>query len=210
MSTNVIIAVNHSTEDEPYGSQGIDWTQVSLANDTLIFTGGSDVIADGQPIPSASELTQAGILLDGTEKIISKYLLADISANQLKEIYNMGNKNKQYVLAFDFDGPTASEPVLEAWDNNDMASIDNVCLGGGSPSSSWLRCVVTTNSSPGDDWTGVRMAGASDGHFLWLNNQDGALSQAKTLYCNLKLIVPAAQVVGLAETPILTLKYCTN
>lgn len=208
--TNVIIAVNHDTDDQPYGTSGVDWVPINLDNDKLIFTGGSDVVKDGEPIPSASELTQAGILLEGTEKIVSKYLLADISANELKEVFNMGNQNKRYVVAFVFDGPTASEPVLEAWDDDDMNSIDNVSLGAGVATSSWLRGVVTTDGLPGADWPGQRIAGASDGHFLWLNNQNGALAGAQTLYCNLKLIIPATQIQGLAETPILVCKYTTN
>lgn len=208
--SNVIVAVNHDTQDQPYGSSGVNWVDVNLDNDTLIFTGGSDVIADGESIPSASQLTQAGVLLDGTEKTISKYLLADLSANQLKEIFNMGNQNKRYVVAFVFDGPTASEPVLEAWDDDDMDTVDNVSLGGGVPSGSWIRGVVTTDALPGANWTGNRLAGASDGHFLWLNNQAGPLTAAKTLYCNLKLVIPATQTAGLAETPILVVKYTTN
>ena len=208
--TNVTVAINHSTTDQPYGSSGVDWVDISLSNDTLIFTGGSDVVADGEGIPSASSLTQAGILLDGTEKTISTYLLADISASQLKQIFNMGNLNKRYVMAFVFDGPTASEPVLEAWDDDDMDSIDNDCLGNGVASASWLRGIVTTDALPGANWTGNRLAGASDGHFLWLNNQAGALTVPKKLYCNLKLIIPASQVNGLAETPRLVLKYTTN
>jgi hypothetical protein len=208
--TNVIIAVNHDTDDQPYGSSGVDWVPINLDNDKIIFTGGSDVVKDGEPIPSASELTQAGILLEGTEKIVSKYLLADISANELKEVFNMGNQNKRYVMAFVFDGPTASEPVLEAWDDDDMDSIDNLSLGAGIATSSWLRGVVTTSGLPGTDWAGQRIAGASDGHFLWLNDQNGALSGAQTLYCNLKLIIPASQIQGIAETPILVCKYTTN
>ncbi len=208
--TNVIVAVNHDTLDQPYGASGVNWVDVNLDNDTLIFTGGSDVIADGEPIPSASQLTQAGVLLDGTEKTISKYLLADLSANQLKEIFNMGNQNKRYVVAIAFDGPTASEPVLEAWDDNDMDTVQNVSLGGGVPSGSWIRGIVTTDALPGANWTGYRLAGASDGHFLWLNNQAGPLTAAKTLYCNLKLVIPATQNAGLAETPLLVVKYTTN
>ena len=113
-------------------------------------------------------------------------------------------------MAFVFDGPTASEPVLEVWDDEDMNSIDNDSLGNGVASASWFRGIVTTDALPGANWTGNRLAGASDGHFLWLNNQAGALTAPKKLYCNLKLVIPAAQVNGLAETPRLVLKFTTN
>lgn len=208
--TNLIIALNADTQDLAYNSSSVDWVDVDLDNDSLIFTGGSDVVKDGEPIPSASELTQAGILLTGSQQTVALHLLADISANELKEIHNMGDQDKRYVMAFDFDGPTASEPVLEAWDNDSLNSINNVSLGAGVATSSWLRGVVTTDGLPGASWTGQRLAGASDGHFLKLNNDNGALSVAKTLYCNLKLVIPAVQTVGVAETPVLVCKYTTN
>lgn len=208
--TNLIIALNADTQDLAYNSSGVDWVDVDLDNDSLIFTGGSDVVKDGDPIPSASELTQAGILLTGSQQTVALHLLADISANELKEIHNMGDQDKRYVMAFDFDGPTASEPVLEAWDNDSLNSINNVSLGAGVATSSWLRGVVTTDGLPGASWTGQRLAGASDGHFLKLNNDNGALSVAKTLYCNLKLVIPAVQTAGINETPILICKYATN
>jgi len=208
--TNLIVALNADTQDVPYGSSGVEWVDLDLDNDFLIFTGGSDVVEDGEPIPSASQLTQAGILLTGSEQTVDLYLLADISANLLKEINNMGNQNKRYVMAFVFDGPTASEPVLEAWDNDSMNSINNASLGAGVATSSWLRGIVTTAGLPGVNWTGQRLAGASDGHFLKLNNDSGALTTAKTLYCNLKLVIPSTQTEGLAETPVLVCKYTTN
>lgn len=207
---NLVIKVNHDTQDQPVGASGVDWVAVNTDNDYFIMTSGSDVVKDGEPIPSASELTQAGIVLNGIEQIIDLYLLADISANELKEIHNMGNQDKRYVLAFDFDGATASEPVLEAWDDSDMDSIDSSILGSGVASSSWLRGVTTTDGLPGSNWTGSRLAGASDGHFLWLNNQNGALSGADILYCNLKLIVPSTQNTAVAGTPVLVCKYTSN
>lgn len=211
MPTNLTISVNTDTDDQAKGTSGVEWTDVNLDNDTLIMTNGtSGVVEDGQPIPSASELTQAGILLTGSEIIVSLYLLADLSDNELKEIHNMGNQDKRHVMAFDFDGATASEPVLEAWDNSSLNSFNNTTLGAGTASSSWLRGITTTDGSPGSDWTGSRLAGSADGHFLWLNNQNGALGSAGILYCNLKLIVPASQADGLAETPVLVCKYTTN
>ena len=210
MPTNLTVSLNADTQDVPHGSSGVDWVDLDLDNDSLIFTDGSDVVKDGEPIPSASELTQAGVLLTGSEKTITVHLLADLSANELKEIHNMGDQDKQYVMAFVFDGPTASEPVLEAWDNDSMNTIDNVSLGSGVATSSWLRGVVTTNGLPGASLTGQRLAGASDGHFLLLNDDNGALALAGTLYCNLKLVVPSVQVDGIAETPRLVVKYTTN
>lgn len=209
--TNLTIAVNNDTDDQPYGTSGVEWTDVNLSNDEIYFTAGlSGVVEDGQSIPSASELTQAGIRLEGVEKIVDLYLLADASVNELKEIHNMGNQNKRYVIAFDFDGATASEPVLEVWDDDDLDSIDSTVLGSGNPASSFFRGIVTTDALPGADWVGSRLAGASTGYFLWLNNQAGPLSGAKTLYCNMKVIVPSTVTEGTAESPVIAVKYTSN
>jgi hypothetical protein len=208
--TTLTVAINADTQDLAYGTSGVEWVDISLANDYLIFSAGSDTVKDGEAIPSSFQLSQAGVVLTGSDILVAHYFLADISANQLKEATLMGQKNKRYVLAFDFDGITTSEPVLEAWDNSDFDTVDSACLGNGTPSNSWLRGITTTESAPGDSWTGYRLAGSSDGHFLWLNNQNGALSGAQTLYCNLFMIVPAAQTTGGAETPVLVCKYCTT
>jgi hypothetical protein len=210
MATNLTIAVNNDTSDQPYGTSGIDWTDLDLVNDYLIFTAGSDVVKDGESLPSQTDLNQAGIVLTGEQIIIDKYLLADFSENELKEIHNMGNQNKRYVLALVFDDATASEPVLELWDNTDLNSIASISLGAETPANSWFKGITTTDALPGADWTGNALAGASDGHFLYLNNQAGALSSAKTLYCNLKIVVPSSADESGSETPVIAVKYTTN
>jgi len=211
MATNLTIAFNTDTQDLDYGTSGVDWTDFSVGNDTLIFSAGSDVVADEEPIPGEAELNQAGIIIgQGVEVIVSKYLLADISASQLKEIHNMGNQNKRKVMAFIFDGATASEPVLEAWDDETLSTIAGAPLGAGSPVNSWIKGVVTNSSYPGTNWTGIAMAGSSDGHFLLLNDGNGALTGADTLYCNLKIVVPSDADTSGAFTPALVCKYTTN
>ena len=207
--TNLTINLNCDNQDQPLGSSGVNWVEVSLANDFLVFTNGSDTVIDGAAIPSSFQLSQAGVVLNGSEQIIPHYLLADISDNLLKEVTLMSNGDNQYVVAFDFDGTTTSEPVLEAWDNANMDTVASACLGSGSPSSSWLRGITTTTASPGALWSGFRLAGSSDSHFLWLNDEAGALAVPTTLYCNLYMVVPTSQVAGGAETPILVCKYTT-
>jgi len=202
------IYANCDSVDSPLLTSGVDWVLVDVDVDYLILlTNGSASVADGQPIPSTTQLNQAGLILTGVEQTCSKYFLADDSANLLKQIHNMGAGNKRYVLAFDFAAGTASEPVLEAWDSISMDSADNVVLGEGTPSSSWIAGIVTTDALPGVGWTGVRLAGDTAGHFLNLNNGNGALSGAATLYCTLKVIVPATEVDGGAENPIIVVKW---
>jgi len=90
-----------------------------------------------------------------------------------------------------------------------MNTINAIVLGSGTPSSSFLRGITTTDALPGVDWVGSRLAGSSAGNFLYLNAGNGALSGAKTLYAQIKLIFPSSQTEGGAEVPILICKYTT-
>lgn len=204
------IYANTGTQDTELGSSGVDFTEISPSNDELIFSSGSDVVKDGEPIPSQAQLISAGVVLTGAEQIVSKYFLQDNSSAILREIFNMGNQNKRYVLAFDFDAITASEPILELWDNTDMDTIDDVTLGEGTASLSWWRGITTTAGLPGTDWVGNRLAGSGSGYFLYLNNEAGALASPKTLYCQLKIVVPAIANAGGSANPILVVKWTSN
>lgn len=207
---NLDIWFNCSSTDSPLGTSGIDWVQFSSGNDQLIFTNGSDEVADGEDTPTQQQLINAGIILTGLEIVVDDYLLLDASANQLKSIDLMGNTTNRYVLAFDFDAETASEPVLEVWDDINFNTIDSQMLGAGTASQSFIRGITTTNSAPSADWTGSRLAGSSSGNFLYLNDQNGALTSADTLYCNIKIIVPASQTTGFSSNPVFVCKYLSN
>jgi len=208
--TNLIIALNTGIVDLEYGASGSEWEEFSVGNDYLLFSEGSADVIDGGSIPSSSKLTQASTILNGTSKIVSKSFLADISEAQLKEIHLMGNTNAQYIMAFDFDDVTGTEPTLEIWDDDNLNTYNNLSLGGGIASNSWWRGITTTDNPSAVDWTGVKLAGNGIGNILYLNNENGALSSAKTLYCNLKIVIPASVVVGGAETPVMVIKYTSN
>ena len=203
------IHINHSTSDLPIGTSGVDWIEIDTTNDEIIFTDGNDTVKDEGGIPTDTQLNSAAPVLDSTEQTIAMYLLSDFSASKLKEIHNMGAGNKRYVVAFEFDGSTVSEPVLELWDDTDLDSVDSVPLGSGTPSSSWFRGITTTAALPGAAWTGSRLAGSSDGNYLWLNDESGALSVADVLYCQLKLVIPATQADAGSTNPVIAVKYAT-
>jgi hypothetical protein len=207
---NVTIAINNSSTDSPYGTSGVSWVDVSLGNDSLIFSNGSDTVADGEVIPSESDYIQAGVVLTGAEQIVPHYFLADVSESELKEIFLAGNQNKRYVFAVDFDAATASEPVLEIWDDATFLTIDSTSLGAGTASNSWWRGITTTSGLPGTDWAGTILAGSSANHFLYLNNGSGALTVATTLYFNLKIVIPASATTGGSGTPKIVIKYTSN
>lgn len=202
------IYVNTDTVDAPLNQSGISWDIVDVDVDYLILlTNGSLLVADGQPIPSTTQLNQAGLAVNGLEQTCTKYFLADDSANLLKQIDNMGAGNKRYVIAFDFDSETASEPILQAWDDITMLTIANTVLGSGTPSSSWIAGITTTDALPGVAWSGLRLAGDVVGHFLYLNNGNGALTGPATLYSQLKVVMSALEVNGGAEQPVLIVKW---
>ena len=210
MPTILTIAVNHDTQDLPYGTSGVDFVDLDVSADYLVFSAGSAAVADGQSLPSTADLNSAGTVIIGSDVDIAKYLLADNSANELKEIFNAGNQNKRYVFAFSFDGATASEPVLEVWDDSDMDSFDDYTLGNGVASSSWIRGITTTAGLPGVSWIGSRLAGSASGNFLWLNNESGALGAAGVLYCQLRIVVPASYPYSAQESPVWVCKFTSS
>ena len=206
------VFVNVDTQDQPLNTSGIDWVEFSEGNDQLIFTQGNPEVQDGANIPTQSELISAGVELTGSQIVLTDYLLQDISESLLKSIDNMGNVDKQFVIAFDFDGATASEPRFEVWDDASLNTINNIMLGAGTPSASFIRGVTTTTSSPGSNWitTGTRMSGSSDGNFLNLNDLGGFLTVATILYANLAVVVPASQTTGFSANPVFVVKWLEN
>lgn len=210
MSINVY--VNVDSQDLPLNSSGVDWVEFSEGNDQIVFTAGNTEVADGADIPTQAELISAGIRLTGAQIVMDTYLLQDQNANELKSINNMGNVNKRYVLAFDFDGVTASEPVYEVYDDTDLNTATGTLLGAGTPASSFIRGITTTDALPGAGWISgaTKMAGSGDGYFLYLNNEGGYLTEAKTLYCNLCVVVPASQTTGFSANPVWVVKWLEN
>lgn len=212
MAVNLDIAVNTGLVDDEYNATGTEWVIIDENNDYLIFTDGGDTVKDGEPLPSQTDLNSAAIRIgEGSEVIVSEYLLSDFDANELKEIHLMGDQNAQHVLAFDFDGATATEPVLELWDNATLSTIDLNALGSGTASDSWFRGITTTTSPSGaSGWVGNKLAGAGVGNFLFLNDQNGPLSTAKTLYAQLKMIIPNTINDSSSEQPLIVVKYGSN
>lgn len=205
------VKVNTGTLDLDINSSGVDFTDFSEGNDRIIFTKGNPTVADGQPIPTQAELINAGVHA-GSETILDTYLMEDASANLLRDIPLMGNLDSQFVLAFDFDAVTASEPTLAVWDDFNLNTINNQMLGGGTPSSSFIRGVTTTSASSGVNWspTGTKMAGGGSGHFEWLNDQNGFLTIASTLYANLCVIVPASATSGFSSNVVFVVSWLEN
>jgi hypothetical protein len=210
MATNLTLYINHSASDNVYGSSGVDWIQVDPNNDEFIFSAGSVDVADGEALPNTSELNRAGVELTGSEIEVPHYFLADDSAGILQEIFLAGD-NGRYVFCASFDGATATEPQLEAWDNLDMNSYDIDCLGAGTPNASWYKAICTTDGAPGSaSWVGIPLAGSGTSNILLLNSGNGALTSAKDLYFNFHVVIPPSWSTPGAFTPVLAITYTTN
>jgi len=212
--TNLELHINHTTTDSPYGTTGVEFIQVDPVYDYFIFSGGSlpgSGVSDGDVLPTETLLNRYAVQLDDTDPVIvPKYFLADSSSGLLKEVKLAGNQNKRYAFAAYFDGATATEPQLEAWDNSSMDTIISAALGGGTPGLSWYQVVNTTLALPGADWVGTPLAGSGGANILLLNNGSGALTGEITLYFNFKIVIPGGYLSPGLHTPILAIIYATN
>jgi len=204
--SNVKLYINNSSTDSPLGTPGVDWVEVDNINDTFIFSNGGLGVTDGDDTPTDEELNRAAVQLSESVAIEPEhYFLLDYSDDELKELFLAGNKNKRYVFCASFDGATATEPQLEAWDTSAHATAVKNVLGLGTALNSFVKGVCTTVTLPGVGWAGASLAGASN--VLLLNAGNGAILGGGALYANLKIVIPAAYATPAAETFVLTCRY---
>jgi hypothetical protein len=202
--TSLIVSVNIASGDLPISTPA-SYIAMDLGNDYLIWTKGSDYIKDnGGQVTTALLNAAAEIINPSSPVTVSKCLLYDYShANTYYQrlVVGMGLDNL-HVFAFTFDGPTATEPQLEAWDTSAHTTILNHCLGHGTALSSMLngRCTKTIGTGA---W--LPIAGASN--VILLNEGAGALLGAGTLYANLKIVILAAYSTPAAETFVSCVRY---
>lgn len=209
--TLLTLLINNTISDTVVANIGTDWLAVDPNYDIFIFSQGGGSVSDGNAIPSESLLNRYAVQLHPTNAVtVPKYFLADFSLNLLKEIKLSGNQNKRYVWAASFDGATATEPILECWDNNSMDTILSPAIGAGIPANSWYKAVCTTGALPGVDWVGTPLAGDGVSNIILLNNGGGALSGAGILYFNFKIVIPGGYLTPALHTPIMSIVYATN
>jgi len=213
--TNLYIAVNKVDSLLTYRDNPADYVEIDLINDYLIWSNGSIAVADGQDEPTELELTIAAPHIDPDDPMtVEKCFIFDDSEGPgtLREINGMGI-NRRYVFCFMFDGATASEPQLEAWDNSSHNTANFHVLGNGTPANSMIKGVATTLALPGEGWSGIPIA---DTNVLLLNDGAGALpvldstESAHDRYCNLKIVIPADYPTPAVEPFVLTVRYLYN
>ncbi len=208
MATNLTVKVNTTSNDT---TDSGNFVTLDLTNDKFIWSDGSSAVADGQDTPTDAELNEASPLVPtSSDYEVPKMFLLDYSATgqELKEIFLAGSGNNRYVLRFEFDAPTATEPTLEAWDDNTHSTNNLNCLGAGNGANSYIRVVRTTDGAPGASWSGSPISGAS--YKSLMNGGAGALgSGSHTIYYNIKVVIPVGATPS-AETPVLTVRYTWN
>jgi hypothetical protein len=207
MATILTLRVNYVDADVKYITTPADYITMDLANDFLIW---SKSLADLMThIPSSDELNAAAEIIDPDEAVtVTKCLLMDYSHDVGGSYYTHLVKgmaeNKRYSFCFSFDGATATEPQLEAWDTSLHTTIAKHVLGALTPANSMVKGICTTETAPGESWIGTSLAGVAN--ILLLNGGLGALTVAKDLYANLKIVIPAAYATPAAESFILTVR----
>jgi len=209
MVVNVEVFVNHTSDDNSRVFDPSDFIQMDLANDKLIFSAGSAAVADGQDTPTNAELNEAATIIQPTPVEVAHTFLLDVSdvGQELKEMFMANSGDHQYVICLAFDGATASEPTLEAWDDDTHVTANLNCLGVGTPANSMLKAVLTTGGSPGAGWAGTPIAGGAAPNVLLLNGGGGALGGATDVYVNIHWDVPGAYITPFAEEPVLSVRY---
>ncbi len=214
MATNLSVIVNKTANSNDYQTTPADFVVMDLVNDYLVWTAGSVAVADGADEPTPAEFNEASTIIDPSNPVtVAECLIFDNDdgAGTLRDIDNMG-ENERYVFGFSFDGDTASEPQLEAWDDTNHDSTDYHVLGAGTPANSMIKAVCTTAGLPGSAWGGSALAGAN---VLLLNNGSGAVSipsgqSTVEVYCNLKIVIPAGYATPGVEPFILSCRFTWN
>lgn len=206
MATTMTFSVNYVDADVDYATAPNNYIDVSPLEDYLIWSEDLEDLMTHEP--TADELNEhASVISDSAPVTVAECLLMDSSHNIGGTYYThlvkgMGLNNR-YVFAFRFSGATAMIPRLEAWDDSNHATASKHVLGFGVPANSWVKAINTTDTLPGAGWVGTSIAGASN----YVELDSAALTAAKDLYCNCKVVIPQAYATPAAETFVLCVRY---
>lgn len=213
--TTMNLLVNYVNAEHNYAGYPADYIEVDLANDYLIWS--EDLEDNMTHEPTSEELNEHAVIIDDdADKLVPECLLMDYSHDVGGAIYThlidgMG-ENQKFVFAFSFDGATANEPRLEAWDDDTHTTTDKHVLGTDeSGAVSMVKAICTTRNLPSESWVGTFLKG-SDSYVL-LNDGEGALDELESaetsqeLYANIKIVIPQAYATPAVETFVLTVRF---
>jgi len=206
MATNLIVRINEVDASQSYAAQPTYYIPVDLANDRLIWTAGSAAVYNHCGYsPSGAQLDEAATLILATPVEVAYCFLDDVSsAFKLLQVVGASSGNNRYVFCFSFDGATATEPTLEAWDTNAHAAATKQVLGAGTPANSMIHAICTTAGAPGASWAGTNLAA---GNKVNLNNGSGPLVGAADLYANIYILIPASYPTPETSQPVITVRF---
>ncbi len=220
MATNLSVLINYVDADVLFATTPANYIEIDNENDYIVWTEGDSTVKDLMTHePTSDELNAAASIIDAAvDTTVNLCLQVDYSHNvggsyYTHEVKGM-SENKRYVIAFSFDGATASEPQLEAWDDSNHNTTDKHVLGASTPADSMFKAVCTTSGAPGASWAGSPIAGSSN--VLLLNDGNGALGalasgeSSQELYGNIKIVIPAAYSTPSIETFTMTCRYTWN
>jgi len=214
MATAMQFGINYVNSDVNYQTTPLDFIVLDLAHDYLIWSKTLPNLMTHQP--TSDELNANAEVIDPVNPVtVTECLLMDYSHNVGGSYYThlvqgMGG-NHRYSFMFSFNGLTATEPQLEAWDDGTHTTANKNVLGLGTALNSFVKGVCTTYLLPGAGWAGTALAGASN--VLLLNGGNGALGavpsgqSTQELYANLKIVIPGNYASPAAESFVLTARY---
>ena len=207
--TSMGFLINYVDADVTYAVTPADYIELDLTNDYLIWTAGDATVKDLMTHePTADELNAAASVIIDSDVTVALCLLMDYSHDIGGTIYTHlvkgMSENKRYVYCFSFDDATATIPTLEAYDDDTHgATPSKHVLGNSTPANSFVKAIKTTDALPGAAWAGTAIAGSSN----TIELDSAALSVAKDLYANIKVVIPTDYATPAAETYILTVRF---
>lgn len=201
--------VNTGNASGGAGGASSNWVVIDLSNDKLTFLDQQQIDGDALTGPKYPAIIPGSGTIE-----VGKTFVEDASlggAGEYAQVPLAGSDqgdqsggDTRYVFAIYFDGPTATVPYLEAWDDDTHITTADDFLGGGTPADSTLLAIATTNGAPGaTDWTGTPMAGSGDRITL----DTGAIGSPKNLYFNIRQVIPSTFTAQANSDIVLTLRY---
>jgi hypothetical protein len=181
--------VNSGNASGGAGGSSSNWVVIDLVNDALLFLDNQQMDGDSsagtkyaviRPESGSLEAPKT-FVKDNSAAIYDQVPLAGTTAGE------QSGGNTRYVFAIYFDGSTAGIPYLEAWDDSAHNAILSDYLGAGTPASSTIKAVSTTDAVPGSaTWAGTPLAGTSSRVEL----DNAPLAGAQNVYFNIKQVIP--------------------
>ncbi len=126
------------------------------------------------------------------------------------------NTNQNVLSILFATNPTATAPILTAWDTSAHSTVNYEMLAGtaGTSNTSWLKAIETTSGAPGAAWCTATLAtgGAASPNALCGNTNyvqcAGAATANERKIFNFVCFVPSDASAGTTgHTPVLTCKY---